>query len=284
LVYMWLVDRRVFHDWRLILKALLLLIIPLALYLLIPLRAPHTPYLELPLTQDRTLLLYENSLANFFRFVLGGPFGGSVDLSVDLGQRVAMAGGFLLNEIGWAGIILALAGVGCLAYARKWALLALLGLAYLASVAFNLVYTIGDIYVLFIPSYLLLILWMAIGAGCLVIPLLSRPTVAALLVVLFFTLPLWTAASQYPDADQSWNRQARTHWEAILAEPLPPDAVLVSNDRNDMMPMWYLQYVDEIRTDLLGLFPLITPEYPSLGHVLDLALSTGRPAYLIKEM
>ncbi|MGD2207444.1 MAG: hypothetical protein PVH17_11770, partial [Anaerolineae bacterium] len=66
--------------------------------------------------------------------------------------------------------------------------------------------------------------------------------------------------------------------------PLPPDAVLVSNDRNNIMPLWYFQYVDGRRTDLLGLFPLITPEYPTLGHVLDLAMSTGRPVYLIKEM
>ncbi len=284
LVYLWLVDRWVFHDWRLILKALLLLVMPLALYLLIPLRAPHIPYLELPLAQGRSLLLYENSLANFVHFVLGGPFGGSLDLSVDLGQRVAMAVGFLRNEIGWVGLIIALTGVGCLAYRHKWALLGLTGLAYLASVAFNLFYTIGDIYVLFIPSYLLLILWMAVGAACLVTPLLSKPIAAALLVVLFFTPPLWTAASRYPDADQSRNRQARTRWEAILAEPLPPDAVLISNDRNNMMPMWYFQYVDGVRPDLLGLFPLITPEYPSLGHVLDLALSTGRPIYLIKEM
>jgi hypothetical protein len=48
--------------------------------------------------------------------------------------------------------------------------------------------------------------------------------------------------------------------------------------------MWYYQYVDGSRPDLLGLFPLITPEYPTLGHVLDLALSTGWPVYLIKEM
>jgi hypothetical protein len=48
--------------------------------------------------------------------------------------------------------------------------------------------------------------------------------------------------------------------------------------------MWYYQYVAGQRPDLLGLFPLITPDYPALGHVLDLALSTGRPVYLIKEM
>ena len=163
-------------------------------------------------------------------------------------------------------------------------MLALTGLAYLASVTFNLFYTIGDIYVLFIPSYLLLILWLAIGVGCLVTPLRARPIVAGLVAVLLFALPLWTAASHYPEVDQSQNRQARARWEAILAEPLPPDAILISNDRNNIMPMWYFQYVDGMRPDLLGLFPLITPEYPSLGHVLDLALSTGRPAYLIKEM
>ncbi len=50
------------------------------------------------------------------------------------------------------------------------------------------------------------------------------------------------------------------------------------------MPLWYLQYVEQQRPDLLGLFPLITPDYPTLGYILDLALSTGRPIYLIKEM
>ena len=70
----------------------------------------------------------------------------------------------------------------------------------------------------------------------------------------------------------------------LLAEPLPSGAILVSNDRNEIMPMWYFQYVDGLRADLLGLFPQITADYPTLGHVLDLALSTGRPLYLIKEM
>ena len=100
----------------------------------------------------------------------------------------------------------------------------------------------------------------------------------------FFALPLWLGVTHYAAVDQSANTSARTGWEAILAEPLPPGAVLVSNDRNDIMPLWYFQYVDGVRPDLLGLFPLITPEYPTLGPVLDLALSTERPVYLIKEM
>ncbi len=139
--------------------------LPLLLYLYIPLRAPHTPYLRLPLDADRQLVLYENTWPNFFDFVLGGPFGGSLDFSVDLGARLGMAWGLLRAEIPWPGLLLALLGVIGLLLRRRWALLALTGLTYIATVAFNLVYTIGDIFVLFIPAYLVVVLWLAVGAG-----------------------------------------------------------------------------------------------------------------------
>jgi hypothetical protein len=308
LAYVWLIDRRIYRDWRrVVVPGLLLVLLPLVLYLYLPLRAPHTPYLRLPLAAGRELSLYENTPTEFARFVLGGPFGGSVDLSVDLGERLAMAWGFLRNEVGWAGVILALAGLAQLAFGRvprgsrrnRRALLALTGLTYATTVAFNLVYTIGDIYVLYIPSYLIIVLWMAVGMGTLARAvagamgrMASRSSrrhalgtaAAAGVVVLTFALPLWMAATRYADVDQSGNTRARARWTEILAQPLPRDAVLVSDDRNNMMPMWYFQYVDGVRGDLLGLFPLITPDYPTLGHILDLALGTGRPIYLIKEM
>ncbi len=291
LVYVWLTDRRVLRDWRLMLKALVLLLLPLLLYLYIPLRAPQTPYLRLPLAEGRELVLYENTWANLVSFVLGGPFRGSVDLSVDLGERLLMWWGFLRDEVGWVGMALALAGVVQLAVGlasggarRSRALLALTGLTYLAVVAFTLVYTIGDIYVMYIPSYLVVVLWLALGVGTLASLFSRRRAMGIVLVLLCLALPLWLLLTRYASVDQSGNTAARSRWEAILAEPLPPDAVLISNDRNNIMPMWYFQYVDGSRPDLLGLFPLITPEYPTLGQVLDLALSTGRPVYLIKEM
>ncbi len=186
LAYVWLIDRQVFRDWRrVVVPGLLLVLLPLALYLYLPLRAPHTPYLRLPLAEGRELVLYENTPAEFARFVLGGPFGGSVDLSVDLGERLAMAWGFLRGEVGWAGVALALVGLAQLAFGRapdgsrrvRRALLALTGLTYVATVAFNLVYTIGDIFVLYIPSYLMIVLWMAVGVGTMadLLPVVVRP-------------------------------------------------------------------------------------------------------------
>jgi hypothetical protein len=291
LAYVWLTDRRVFRDWRLLIGVLLLVLLPLSFYLLIPFRAPDTPYLRLPLTQSRELVLYEVSWSNFVNFVLGGPFRGSVDLSVDLVQRLAMSWGFLRDEVGWLGVTLALLGLARLAAGRPvpgggrhWALLILTGLAYLVSVAFNLVYTIGDIYVMYIPSYFVIVLWGAVGVGTLALLFAKKPVASLAVVLLLFSLPLWSAVTHYNSLDQSENTGARNRWEAILDQPLQPGAILVSNDRNNIMPMWYLQYVEGQRLDWLGLFPLITPDYPTLGHVLDLALETGRPVYLTKEM
>jgi len=293
LVYLWLVARSTpaaRPSRRQYLLSLALILLPLALYLYIPLRAAYTPYLHLPLTRDRELVLYDNSLPGFLSFVLGGPFGGSLDLTVDLGGRLAMAWGLLRDEIGRLGILLALAGAGWLAVARRWALLALTGLIWLGTIAFNLVYTIGDIYVLFIPAYLVIVLWLAVGVGVAVqaltrvVPRKLAAAASLALVVALFALPAWMGLSHYDDLNSSQREADRTGWEVILSEPLPDDAVLVSNDRNDIMPMWYLQYVEQMRPDLLGLFPLITPDYPTLGQVLDLALGTGRPVYLVKEM
>jgi hypothetical protein len=304
LVYLWLVDQRVFRDWRLILRALALLVLPLALYLLIPLRAPITPYLRLPLSEGADLVLYDNTLAGFLEFVTGGPFGGSIDFSVDPVDRLRMTWGFLQHELGWSVLVFALAGVVRLVTRSGWATLALTGLTYLSVVAFNLVYTIGDIFVLYIPSYLIVVLWLAVGVGTLIEILAEAVTgvssrdsdsetlstkrlatqTGIVVVIILFLLPLGMGARHYADLDQSQNTRAHERWEAILSEPLPSETVLISNDRNNIMPMWYFQYVDGTRPDLLGLFPLITPDYPTLGQVLDLALGTGRPVYLIKEM
>lgn len=300
LIYLWSTDRSVYRDRSWLVRALALLFSPWLLYLYLPWRAPHTPYLRLPLTESQELVLYENTLAGWADFVLGGPFGGSVDFSVDLGERLMMAGSLVQAEVGWAGIFLAMVGVLYLVFGRpatrsrsdlpsgslanRWALLGLTGLVYVVTVGFNLIYTIGDIFVLFIPSYLVMVLWMAVGMSVLVHRIHRRRLTTGLLVVAFLILILGKTYVHYAELDQSHRTEVRKWWETILSEPLPPEAILISNDRNEIMPMWYLQYVEDRRPDLLGLFPLITPEYPVLGSIFDLALGTGRPVYLMKQM
>ena len=75
-------------------------------------------------------------------------------------------------------------------------------------------------------------------------------------------------------------------WAKVLGQPIPQGAILISNDRDEMVPLWYLKYVEAQRPDLDGLFPLIQPgpAWADVAAVAETALLTGRPVYLIKRM
>ena len=71
--------------------------------------------------------------------------------------------------------------------------------------------------------------------------------------------------------------------------------MLISNDRDEMMPLWYMQQVEGRRPDLAGVFPLLLAgdgsaslrsgsSWATTGQVVDRALATGRPVSLIKPM
>ncbi len=265
-------------------KGAALFLLPLLLYLYIPWRAPHTPYLRLSLGAGKELILYHNTLSGLLDHVLGRVFGGQ--LGPWEAGRLSLALDLLAQQFGWVGLGLGVVGLLRLLFSQRWPLLALTGLAYLVGVAFNLVYFIGDVYVLFIPSYLVFALWLALGAVTLAqgAGRAVRYPASVVVVVALFFLPLGLTISHYPQIDQSRNYQARELWKSILAEPLPQGAILVSNDRDEIMPMWYYQYVEGARPDLVGLFPLIVPQYENVVQVVDGVLDTGRPVYLIKEM
>ncbi|MCX7840752.1 MAG: hypothetical protein N2559_15060, partial [Anaerolineae bacterium] len=93
-------------------------------------------------------------------------------------------------------------------------------------------------------------------------------------------------ATNLPYADRSRETQHRERWTRILSAPIPAGAILISNDRDEMMPLWYIQYVENTRRDVLGLFPRITPapEFANIARVTDTALSTARPVFFIKPM
>lgn len=289
-----------------------LMVLPLLLYLYLPLIAPATPYATLSLSDSQTLVLYDNSWSGFWDHVMGRVFSGAVRPAEAGLERLALAGQLLRQELGWAGIILAGLGLLGLIRDRQGELLLLTGLTWLALVTFNLIYFIGDVFVLFIPAWWLVTLWAGLG-GLIVADVgarafvrrgttspeppvfdrlnlrLSQGIYTMVLAGLVSVLLLGVAVSmmlRHGPVSQAHNTTARDRWQQILAEPLPPGAVLLSNDRNEIMPMWYEQYVHGRRPDLLGLFPLIVtdPAYATVGGVLNQALASGRPVYLIKAM
>ncbi len=290
-----------------------LVLVPLLLYLYLPLMAPLTPYATLTLSKTQTLTLYDNSFWGFWNHVMGSVFTGELKPTAAGLDRLWFSWQLLHQQVGWVGVILALLGLITLWQRRRVDLLLLTGVGFVAFVAFNLIYFIGDVFVLFIPAWLLLALWIGLGtlglADWVAHTFVRRKTghvnanvafesierrlsqqiyqfLAPSLTALGLLLPLVLGATRQAEVNQSGNTAARERWQAILAEPLPAGAILLSNDRNEIMPMWYYQYVEGRRPDLLGLFPLIVPgpSYANVGRVLDQALASGRPVYLIKPM
>lgn len=183
------------------------------------------------------------------------------------------------------------------------ALLTLTGVGFLTLFAFNLFYGIGDIAAYYTPLYALWCLWIAFGVVGVVsvcektIARLSRqfrfsfsfspaPPLPHSLRLLAFLLPAHLLLTGFAAADQSGNNRARAFWDALLAEPIPQGAILVTNDRDEMMPFWYARYVEGTRPDVTGLFPLIQPDaaWSDVVAVTESALPSGRPVLLIKEM
>jgi hypothetical protein len=299
-------------NLRLLLIHGLLLIAPLLLYLYLPLIAPFTPYTTLALSNSQILILYDNSVSGFWQHVMGSVFTGELRPSAAGVDRLLMSWQLLVGQVGWIGVILALFGLVMLWNRRQIDLLLLTGLGFLAFVTFNLIYFVGDIIVFFIPAWLFICLWLGIGllgiADIVAKKFVRQKTsqnpspvfrdlrkklelggyqwTVNIAVLMLLGFLITTMVIRKENVIPQNSVAARDRWQQILSEPIPQAAVLLSNDRNEIMPMWYYQYVEKDRPDLLGIFPLIVadPAYANVGRVLDQALASERPVYLIKPM
>ncbi len=277
------------------------LLAPLLLYLYIPLAALHVAYARLPLRSGESLPLYDATLRGFLAHVSGSIFSSAL-VAPHAGLALGQVAGRFVDEVSLNGVLLGVFGLAALAFValrrRSWAasaVLVLSGVFFLAQIAFNLFYAIGDIFVFYMPAYLVWVLWMAVGAWALVgiagwlfagAARWVRVAGSVLVFAALLALAYRSAVIFWPQVQRAGDDTARRAWDAILSSDLPRDAILVSNDRDEMAPLWYLTYVEGRRTDLTGLFPLIQPgsEWSNVARVTDSALRTGRAVYLVKLM
>ena len=270
-----------------------LFLLPLLLYLYIPLRAPTSPYAVLPLAPGRGVVLYDNSPVGLVNYLLGRVFQSELRWDAVSIARLASLPPSLSEQFGVVGIALGLAGIAAMLWRREWARFVFLAFGAATTVLFASFYHIGDIFHYYIPAYLVWALWVGTGVHEIVelvtsrVSAISRTQVAAfcLLFSAFLLLPV-QFTNNLSAADRSQETRERTQWTGILSAPVPPNAILISNDRDEMMPLWYMQYVENTRRDVLGLFPLLTPapEYANIGRLTDTVLDTGRTIYFIKPM
>ncbi len=273
----------------------LLALAPLLLYLYVPLRAAATPYLAIELGPGQPIELLDRSPAGLLSYLLGQGFAGELQ---SLAEASASAPGLVqrfASELSIVGLLLAVTGVAALAVRRQWPLLWLTGGSFVLLTGFNLLYTIGDIAVFYIPSYLIASIWIGVAVAWLagaVGNLAGRRWIGTsegagiVAAALLAALPIALFLSHSSTLDRSQDTAAADGWHALLQANPAPHAVLVSNDRDELMPLWYLQQVEGVRPDLAGVFALLLPEpgWLNVGQTVDSALITGRPVYLIKPM
>lgn len=111
----------------------------------------------------------------------------------------------------------------------------------------------------YVGSFFAFALWIGIGACGIMetgVELLSKKSkkaqlavVIAIAVLSIITIPINMLASNYHSHDRTGNYVAFDYSYNIL-QSCEPDAILFTNGDNDTFPIWFLQYVYNIRTDV----------------------------------
>ena len=125
----------------------------------------------------------------------------------------------------------------------------------------------------YVGSFLAFSLWVGIGAGGLMQlayesarnSLSGTGRTAALLgtgLLVALAVPGWMTAENYGDHDRSDNYVPRDYAHNMLSS-VAEDGILFTNGDNDTYPLWYLQEVEGVRTDVrvVNLSLLNTPWY-----------------------
>lgn len=266
--------------------------LPLLLYLYIPLRAPATPYATLTVTDSQRIVAFEDSPRGWLGVILGERFQnelrldrGSLDAARELPGRLAAEFNPLGAALGILGILILLAQ-------RRFALAAFILFGFLSVTAFNGLYHIGDIRDYYTPAYWFFALGLTAAAGAILEFLrqhvhLKDSTIPSIaLLGLIALVPLENLSTTFVEHDRSLEYETRARWETLIAGDLPARAILVSNDRDEMTPLWYLQLVEQVRPDLLGLFPKVAqaPSYANIVALVSTIIRSGRPVYTIKSL
>ncbi len=257
------------------LQIVFLLLAPLLLYLYTPLRYNATPYTHIALDAQHVITTLDDTPQAFIVHAFGVGFGGALRWDARAWERLLSTPLRVLEQVGLIGMVFSGLGLLWIVRMREWGTLLLLMLMLAAYALFNALYQIGDIADFYTPLYIAVAL--LIGQGVMVV---GRAHWGAALAML--ALPLALLLSNFVAMRQ--HDDVRTHWSAVLSSDVPQNAILISNDRDEMTPLYYLQFVEHVRPDLLPLFPLISLNFPNVVALTQYALETSRPIYFIKPM
>ncbi len=283
-----LADWRKLVEWRLALKGAGLFLLGLLPYLYLPIRA-SMDYLPRGFVWGQPLVREHppNTLYGFYNLVSGGlwkermwAFG-----PAELPDRVAMYLNYLYGEVGQFHVALVLVGVAgalYLAY-RDAASAVVLSLLYFGWVFYSLEYDIEDIEYYFIPTFLIVCAFMAVGfSGIFDVaerllrraPNAARLGAGGVLAVVVLVSPLTDVRENYAENDMSGDYRGREIMDAV-AEKAGPNATILHHRSS----LDYMILVEGRREDI-RLVPYLEDPHPyGVGRGI-LSVEDG-PVYIL---
>jgi hypothetical protein len=308
LLFVWLHFRSQLSDKKFLISYFLFLILPSLLYLYIPLRAEG---LIAQYGRDEAIAhglladFYHSGWAGWLRYFTAADFTSGVVTNWGLvpQQFLTVYLPLLRDEVNLLGIGLGIIGGLALAITRPhlfWPLF----LIYAMPIPFVLTYGQGEQSAFLLPSFLIFSIFMG-NALILIEQILSKfhaspispqgafgsaqPPLGThhaserslplgrfipllLFLVLIPTLFLPQIRYNLNWLKAKWDRAIYDEWADALAHPLEPEAAVLAH-WGDLTSFWYMQYAEDRRPDLRGL-------YPPTEEIVANYLQTGRALYI----
>src|SRR5215203_3082780 len=274
LLFVALVDWRRLLDVRLVIGGAWLFLLGLTPYLYLPIRAAMDPPNPANFERFWYVLSGGNLTGSFFSF---GPS--------ELPGRLIFYWEHLLENAHFLVVMVALTGavVMLLADRAVGVFLGSLFFGWLFHAALN---DIPDIDLYFIPTYLVLSLWAAVGFGTLLaevesltsgFPRVTKGAILGVLSAMVLFLPLLGVGGAYAKVDMSGVYRGREEIEAV-AQNAAPNATILHHRSS----MWYMVLVERRRRDLTIVDPFFhntDVSYADLVWPADIDLATTDRRY-----
>jgi len=259
LLFVFAVERRKLLEAGLLLKAAGLFLLGLLPYIFLPVRA-SMDYLPQGWTWDQPKISKypPDTFYGFYNLVSGGAWKGRMWAfgPGELPERISMYLNYLYGDLGQfnvALVLVALLGVFYLVYLDAPGAV-LLGVPFLGWLFHALEYNIEDIQYYFIPTYLVLGVFMAVGFSALLdvvdglsdkLPSAVRVGCLGLLSAVMLVFSLLGSGATYAAVDRSGDYEGRRMMDAVAREAEPNSTVL-----HHRSPLYYMILVQHRRKDL----------------------------------
>lgn len=247
LVLVFATRRTLWREGRVLASLIGLFLLPLALYAYLPLAARANPPVAWgnPTTPE-----------TFWAHITGAQFRDLMFSSRTLMfKQMRDYGSYLLNEYGVWFLWLVPIGAWALWRQRRGLCLLLLYI-WLANVLYAVNYAIFDIYVYYLPSYLIAAALLAVGASRMMDAVWDRLRLSTdvrahytpLVAVVALVIPVVQMSLHYAAADKSGN-YIEEDFTANILRSAPPHALVVTGS-NLSLTLWYRRFVLDERPDV----------------------------------